>query len=142
MNDANIWQTDDGLPRVSEDAFQANLREIVARGRNAGARSVVMHTNHPTTRDHTPLVGTSQTYQERNTAYNELIRAVASADARITLVDIEAAWRERTGDSREALQELLLPDELHLSEQGHRLYAEITGPVLERELRALVDGRP
>jgi lysophospholipase L1-like esterase len=30
-NDANIWETDNGLPRVSKDAYVANVVEMVAR---------------------------------------------------------------------------------------------------------------
>jgi acyl-CoA thioesterase I len=37
LNDCNLWLTDGGLPRVSADAFAANLKEIIARGRRFGA---------------------------------------------------------------------------------------------------------
>src|SRR5215218_6031477 len=33
LNDANCWQTDQGLPRVSERAFEANLVEMISRAR-------------------------------------------------------------------------------------------------------------
>lgn len=50
-NDANKWDTDLGLPRVSVGAFAANLHEIVARCRAAGASEVVIGTNHKTNID-------------------------------------------------------------------------------------------
>ena len=36
LNDCNRWQTDGGLPRVSELAFEANLLEMVGRARRFG----------------------------------------------------------------------------------------------------------
>ena len=35
-NDANCWETDNGLPRVSEDAYAANIREMLARAGKVG----------------------------------------------------------------------------------------------------------
>ena len=33
LNDCNCWETDRGLPRVSEEAFRANLIEMIERAR-------------------------------------------------------------------------------------------------------------
>src|ERR1044072_1891775 len=37
LNDCNCWETDHGVPRVSEAAFTANLIEMIERGRVFGA---------------------------------------------------------------------------------------------------------
>ena len=54
LNASNCWDTDRGLPRVSEAAYEANLVEMIARARKFGARHIVLSTNHPTLR-HRPL---------------------------------------------------------------------------------------
>lgn len=46
LNDANQWETDHGQPRVSRDAYTANMSEIVARLKACGARRVIVGTNH------------------------------------------------------------------------------------------------
>ena len=43
LNDCNHWLTDHGLPRVSTDAYAANLKEIVRRGRRFGAHTVFLN---------------------------------------------------------------------------------------------------
>lgn len=42
MNDCNYWKTDQGLPRVSPDAFEANMKEIIMRGFRFGSRTVII----------------------------------------------------------------------------------------------------
>lgn len=130
MNDCNCWETDRGAPRVSPQAFAANLEEIVDRAYRFGAQALLLNTNHPTTRDQAPMAHAGVSYQEQNARYNEIIRQVARATARITLVDVERAFWERTGGDRTRLLMLLLPDGLHLSEAGHGVYSEIIEPPL------------
>lgn len=48
INDSNAWQTDLGEPRVSRDAFAQNLAEMVSRCRAAGAKRVILASNHQT----------------------------------------------------------------------------------------------
>ncbi|HZZ79721.1 MAG TPA: SGNH/GDSL hydrolase family protein [Gemmataceae bacterium] len=123
MNDCNIWETDKGHPRVSPLAFEANLLEIIARGRIFGARAIFLNTNHPTGRDQTPLAHCSVNYDTQNRRYNEIIRKVArSAGADVYFNDIEAIFDRTTGRNRERLLPFLMPDLLHLSEKGHDLY--------------------
>lgn len=132
MNDCNYWQTDRGNARVSLPAFTANLAEIIARGRSFGARRVLVNTNHPTGRDREPMPSTTLTYEDSNQAYNEAIRAVVAAhDAEtVRLNDVAAAFAQTTGDDRQALERLLLPDALHPSEEGHDLYFRTVEPAV------------
>lgn len=144
LNDANYWQTDGGVPRVSPAAYAANLEEIVARGYAFGARAVLLNTNHPTARDQEPLPHFGQPYERSNERYNGIVREVAARlRDRVTLTDVEAAFRERCAGQREALLGLLqpAPDLLHPNEAGHDLYVEIVGPVVERALVSVIDAR-
>jgi lysophospholipase L1-like esterase len=127
LNDANRWETDRGLPRVSEAAFAANIEEIVARARAFGAGPVLLNTNHPTTRDAHNFPHHPATYEAGNRRYNEIIRDVAARDGKIVLTDIEAAFLQRTS-AGVPLANLLLADGLHLSEAGHNLYLELLAP--------------
>src|SRR5262249_12437705 len=139
MNDCNVWQTDRGNPRVSPAAFEANLREIVQRGLTFEARAVFLHTNHPTTRDHTPLAHTTVTYEPQNRAYNEIIRRVAAtSDPRVHFIDIAAVFREATGGRKDAARQFVLADGLHLSEDGHDLYYRTVFPRLAACIRELL----
>ncbi|MFN7178299.1 SGNH/GDSL hydrolase family protein [Hyphomonas sp.] len=127
LNDANRWESDRGLPRVSEAAFAANLEEIIARARAFGAGPVLLNTNHPTTRHTQPFAHHPATYEAGNRRYNEIIREVAARDGQIVLTDIEAAFRARLAAGA-ALESLVLADGLHLSEAGHDLYLDLLTP--------------
>lgn len=104
LNDANQWDTDGGLPRVSLPAFRENLREIVVRARTFGAK-VSLLTNHPTRK--------SATFERNRLAYNRAIREVCDEHG-ANLIDIEREWI----DGRH------LFDAVHLNEAGHIFYAE------------------
>lgn len=45
-NDANCWETDNGLPRVGITGYRANMREMVDRARHFGARTIVLQPHH------------------------------------------------------------------------------------------------
>jgi len=142
MNDCNYWQSDRGVPRVSPDSFAANLCEIVSRARNFGARAVILNTNHPTGLDQEKLPFTAITYQESNARYNEIIRGVATQlGDDVILNDIEGVFAQHTGGQRERLSDLILPepDLLHLSEAGHRLYLDVTLPLVESIVGDLIE---
>lgn len=132
MNDCNHWVTDNGSTRVSLPGFEANLGEIVLRARLAGAKQIYIATNHPT--PHTTLYdnmpGVSMSYQNSNLQFNTVIRKVA-VDYQAILVDNEAHWVANHFNTPSALQELVLPDGIHLSESGHRAYADFVGCQLE-----------
>ena len=123
LNDCNFWLTDGGLPRVSREAFAANLKEIVMRGRTFGARHVLLNNNHPTTRDEEQLPQTDTTYEQSNRRYNQIVREVAAELGELVeLTDIEAEFDRVTEGDRNRLAPLLLDDGLHLSRAGHNLY--------------------
>lgn len=139
MNDCNYWETDHGNPRVSPRAFAANLEEIIARGLAFGAKRIFLHTNHPTGRDRTPMHHTTLTYQENNRRYNELVREVARGQAEcVVLNDIEAAFVAYTRGDRERLASMVLPDGLHLSEQGHDLYYDTVFPIIRNGILEMI----
>lgn len=123
MNDCNYWKTDKGLPRVSPDAFKANLHEIITRGQKFGAKHIFLHTNHPTTRNKINFPDSNITYEESNKEYNSIIRSVAyERCGEIHFTDIESLIIESTGGGNELIAKTLLKDELHLSKYGHDLY--------------------
>ncbi len=135
MNDANHWQTDKGLPRVSPQAFIANLEEIVQRAFVFGARCVFVHTNHPTGRTSEPMAGTGICYEDSNRRYNQLIRErFTGLRPDIEFNDIEQHFAQALASGCR-LEDLLLPDLLHLSEAGHSLYLECVHPAIVAALR-------
>jgi lysophospholipase L1-like esterase len=108
MNDCNIWQTENGLCRIQPDTFTANLHEIVSRSKSYKAQ-VIVGTNHPSNKD--------TEYNQRNAAYNQLIRNFCF-EHDITLVDHELECKNFD------VQDIVLPDGIHLSEKGHDVYFE------------------
>jgi lysophospholipase L1-like esterase len=127
LNDCNCWQTDEGLPRVSEAAYRANLVEMVARARHFGAREIVMATNHRTLRrDQLP---SGEIYEEANARYSELLALVA-AETDSALCDIRAVF-DPFDDETLARMLLPAPDLLHLSEEGNAVYADAIYPYVE-----------
>ena len=45
-NDANCWETDNGLPRVTAEAYAVNIWEMVVRARAAGAHTALVLEPH------------------------------------------------------------------------------------------------
>jgi len=107
MNDCNHWETDEGLPRVSELAYEYNLREIARRGLRFGAESVMFLTSHPTLK--------GDEYEKQRSHYNRIVRAVDYAD----VIDVERQF---------GCPDELLEDQIHLSARGHEVYHHIVGP--------------
>ena len=128
LNDCNYWQTDKGLPRVSPEAFYANLVEIVRRGRNFGAQLVLLNNNHPTSRGGELLPYTGKNYEQSNREYNQIVRDVASSlGDRVVLNDVESHFElELKGGTPQ--RNLLLSDGLHLSSRGHQIYFDFLAP--------------
>jgi len=137
LNDCNCWQTDRGLPRVSEPAYRANLVEMITRARHFGAGEVILSNNHTTLRHQTLPDGL--TLEQRRQRYNRILGEVA-AETGATFCDIDAAF---AGLDRGALSRLLLPspDLLHLSEEGHSVYASVIGPIVERAVERVLDAK-
>jgi lysophospholipase L1-like esterase len=134
LNDCNCWVTDRGVPRVSAEAFVANLVEMVERGRVFGAREIILATNHRTLRR--SILPSGQAFEDANARYSELVREVASRTG-VVLCDIRAAFGPF---SDEELDPLLLPhpDHLHLSPAGNAVYADTIWPLIERAMASLV----
>lgn len=122
LNDCNVWATDFGQPRVTLRAYDANLREIVAKIRAASAPRIVLATNHECR-----LGGP---YEARLLEYNETVRSVAR-DAQATLFDVRAASPPFLPD------DMLLADGIHLSEAGHEFYFEALRDLFVAEVAAL-----
>ncbi len=134
LNDCNCWDTDLGLPRVSEAAYRANLVEMIDRSRRFGAKHIILSTNHPTLRFR--KLASGQSLEERRAIYNKIVREVAEVTG-VTLCDIESVFSRF---NRAQLEELLLPepDVLHLSPAGHRVYADAIYTPLEEAIDGLV----
>lgn len=110
-NDCNRWQTDLGLPRVSQRAFQANLEEMIDRCMAFGAEPYLCTI--------TPSLRNDQ-HAEDVEIYDGIVREVAEYGP-ATLIDVRAAF---THDY------YLMDDGLHLSESGHKAYAAVVQTVL------------
>jgi len=139
LNDCNCWDSDMGLPRVSELAYRANLIEMIHRARHFGATHIICSTNHPTLRHKALACGES--LEVRRERYNDIVREVVAATG-VTLCDIDEAFRRHASDQQ--LADLLLPepDVLHLSPAGHRLYSEVILGDLEAAIEDLTSEVP
>jgi lysophospholipase L1-like esterase len=117
LNDCNVWASDRGMSRTSEGAFVANLKEMIDRGRNFGAKHVILSNNHQTAKSDD--FGVMGTFESRNQIYNNLIAQVAN-ERNVILNDIYASFMDRF----ETPSEYLLADEIHLNRVGHEFYAD------------------
>jgi lysophospholipase L1-like esterase len=131
LNDCNCWDTDRGLPRVSERAYRANLMEMIDRARRFGAKAIVLSTNHATLRR--KVLASGETLEDRRVHYNGIVREVAAVTG-VVLCDMEEHFR---GFQAAALAGHLLPepDVLHLSSTGHRYYADAIKPAVAQAIR-------
>ena len=141
MNDCNYWESDRGLPRVSLNAFEANLKEIIDRASRFGVSEVLLNTNHPTAKSTLPMVCSEVTYEQSNALYSEAVRRVAAGSAQnVVFNDVREFFLQNIGKNGIALEELLLPapDLLHLSERGHDLYYSLMAPRVEAAIRRVI----
>lgn len=126
MNDCNYWLTDCGVPRVSPEAFRANLIEIIERAFVFRTKKLLLLTNHISGKTDI-MPDTDISYQQSNRKYNQIIREVAEnfSPEKVVLVDMERYFEEYVtagGNEEERRDSLLLPDGIHLSTAGHELY--------------------
>lgn len=137
FNDCNCWITDRGLPRVSEAAYRANLIEMIARARRFEVQQIILSTHYPTMRE--KLLPCGETLEVRRRRYDQIAREVAKSEE-VTLCDIETAF-PRVTDSE--LDQLLFPypDQLHLSPEGHRRYADHILPFVTSAIEGVVNER-
>lgn len=108
-NDANRWETDRGLPRVSLAAYKANLIEMIDRCRVFGAEPYLC-TLTPSLR--------SEQHATDCELYDRTLRRVADEED-VSLIDVRRPFLQ--GPTKA----LLMDDGLHLSVVGHRVYARI-----------------
>lgn len=120
LNDCHIWQTDMGHPRVSKAAYSANIFEMIDRCRHHGVKNIILNSNHPTTRTHTVLPNSLETYESRNIQYNEAVRLIGNNASDIHFFDVNKLFLENV--DKTDLKNYLLEDEIHLSERGHEFY--------------------
>ena len=123
MNDCNYWKSDNGVPRVSSEAFRANLFEIINRAACAGVKRVFVNTNHPTDRN-VIFPKTTITYQQSNHQYNEIIKDVCQ-NSIAQLIDIEESVVNHYKKTGLSAADFLLEDGLHLNLEGHEIYYKI-----------------
>jgi lysophospholipase L1-like esterase len=139
LNDANYWVTDNGHPRVSLMAYEANLHEIIERARLAGAKKIFLANNHPT-QEAGPIEDkisskAPRSYRDNIFLHNARCAEVAS-QAEVDFLDIHAAWLsgpEADGNGSSYLD----PDGLHLSLKGHDFYYDLLFPSLRRKVADL-----
>jgi len=104
-NDANRWETDMGLRRVSPLAFTANLNEMVTRSRHYGAKRVI--------------VGVPYVTDHKGDQYAQDVDWYAALAASVARLRGCPVWRAKCD---------LLPDGIHPSIAGHRQLADqVTG---------------
>lgn len=137
MNDCNYWDTDRGMPRVSKNAFKANLIEIIDRAKNFGSKQIMLNTNHPTPRDER-FKYREISYQDSNLEYNQIIREVASINEEIILNDVEEYMLSLIEKEKLRIEEIVLKDKLHLSLKGHQIYFDIIYDKLFKNLSKLI----
>lgn len=140
INDANIWMTDNGNPRVSAESFAANLQEIINRVKSFGVKTVILNTNHLTARTDV-LPNSDIVFVEHIRLYNELIRQVAAKNAGfVVLVDMEQHIEAALKTLPEAEKNsYLLPDKVHLSVYGNELYYTGFYPALEKVVEEMLN---
>lgn len=111
LNDANQWNENDDIggfyPRVSIDAYEANLAEICDRAVLNGCFVMLMTCHIPSIRKSGPE------YCDDVRAYNERVRLVG-AEKGVTLIDIAHAQ----------VESITQDDGVHLNDVGHQVYFE------------------
>lgn len=135
LNDCNTWQTDNGLPRVSQKAYEANLHEMVDRAIAFGARKTIFLTNHPVTKVVSSRAKDGISYADRVLVYNDIVRAVA--EARVSdsarLLDMEQKIMAAVCGHNKSVSTFLNSDGLHLNEIGHDAYFLAAKEIFEQE---------
>jgi len=116
-NDCNRWETDHGLPRVSQRAFTANLIEMIDRCRVFEIKPMLC-TLTPSYR--------SEQHARDVAGYDQIVRWVAK-DEFVPLIDVREAFEANPDEG------FLMEDGLHLTEFGHAAYAEVVQQTLDRE---------
>lgn len=137
MNDCNYWKTDNGVPRVSRDAFSANMKEIAQRALIFGAKKVLFLTTHPTPLDR-KFDWADVSYEESRIAYSQATRQACAelmeAGKDVCLVDVEQRFYQDFEKHMTKSDNYLLEDCIHLNTRGHDLYFDIVSNSFKRVL--------
>lgn len=130
LNDCNVWADAHEMPRVSEEAFKANLIEIINRAEAANISEIFLIANHQTAKK------SDTDYNTLNFVYNRRVRAASKATTAY-LLDIEKEiWLNKTRPKT-----LLLEDGIHLNNKGHMLYFDIILPIVQKAVLRIRDER-
>jgi lysophospholipase L1-like esterase len=139
INDSavDVWRNPPATaPRVSIETFGANLRRLIERSHQAGARVVLMTTNPirwtPKLKE---LYGKLPYNPDRPdgfdlpllSRYNAAARRVAN-EAGVPLVDVHAEFMRGDVDG-------LLLDGMHPGDAGHAIVAGLLAPVIRKQLQ-------
>ena len=139
INDSavDVWRNPPATaPRVSIETFGVNLRRLIERSHQAGARVVLMTTNPirwtPKLKE---LYGKLPYHPERPdgfdlpllSRYNAAARRVAN-EAGVPLVDVHAEFMRGDVDG-------LLLDGMHPGDAGHAIVAGLLAPVIRKQLQ-------
>ncbi len=108
FNDCNKWATDNGLHRVSLDAFRANLYEMILRAQRLGARPILLSMF---------LANKGHDYRRWQMPYLAAIDTIRR-DTRMGSYNLFASVDIDTVDG------------LHPSPEGHKTYAERVASIL------------
>lgn len=130
MNDCNCWETDCGVPRVSPEAFEANIIEMVHRAWNFKINKIILINNPKTLKFN--ILPNHKVYETCNAEYSSIIESVARKIGTMFC------------DIRNSLlinRETIYPDGIHLNENGHKLYADIIYLTLKLALDSVLEER-
>jgi lysophospholipase L1-like esterase len=127
-NDSTHWISNKGSPIVSQQAFKANLVEIIEKCRRFNISRIMFVTNHSVALDRNDINGL--TPDENTQIYDQITCEIASrygclvANIRKSLKDIEP-------------RKMCQSDLIHVNKYGAKLYAKTVTPVLKRLLEEL-----
>lgn len=130
INDSNCWSSERGLPRVSSDSYVANTVELITRLLTSGTEQIFLATNHDLS------LGTGTSERGKLIANLELnnhrLRSLPSnfSPGEVVLADVERHFRELDISPND----YLLADGVHLSEIGHKEYANFAMSIVSDAL--------
>ena len=78
LNDANVWQSDEGVPRVSCSAYVSNVLEMATRVHALGSRAIILRPHKPETEQRSLVNFGSSDYGDRVMEYAIALRDAAA----------------------------------------------------------------